>query len=185
MDTVTGWLASARRAAGRATAVPLLVRGGVFVAMLVAFVLAAPVGSLTGRPFGLLAAVALLPAIGPRRLWTTAAVLLAVGVWLVTTTAYDQPIAPWRLLGLAGALYLAHSLATLAALLPYDAVVDPAVPLRWLGRAAAVALVGAVLGLVLLAVAGVGVPVGLPATLAGLAVAAGLAALLGWLVRRP
>ena len=37
----------------------------------------------------------------------------------------------WRLLGLAAPLYLAHSLAALAAVLPYDAVVAPEVLARW------------------------------------------------------
>ncbi|ASW53677.1 hypothetical protein [Plantactinospora sp. KBS50] len=178
-------LRSAWHAAGRITGTPLLVRAGVFLSMLLALALAVPAEFLAARQFGLMAALALLPAIGPRRTWTTVVTLVAVGAWLFFSTASDLPIEPWRLLGLAGALYLAHALSGLAALLPYDAVVDPSVPARWFGRAAAVVLVGAVAGLGLLAVAGLPVPRGgLLATVAGAAVAAGLAALLRWLVHR-
>jgi hypothetical protein len=48
------------------------------------------------------------------------------------------------------ALFLAHSSATLAAVIPADAVVSPEVFLRWYGRAFIVVLASAVLALILI-----------------------------------
>jgi len=104
---------------------------------------------------------------------------------VLSTAESGERIELWRLLGLAAFLYLAHSLAALAAALPYDAVVAPEVLFRWIARALAVVLAAAALGVVLVAVAGLG---GgrtlLAAALGGLVVAVGLAGLLGWLARR-
>lgn len=185
VEAVTERARAARSAVGRVSAAPLLVRGGVFVTVLAGLLLAYPVQVLTGRPLAALAVVALLPAVGPRRVWSTFAALVTVGGWLLATEGYDRPIALWRLLAVAVALYLAHSLAALAALLPYDAVVDPELLVRWLTRAGAVLLASAVLGVVLMWLAGLGGDRGfLAATVAGLLVAVALSALLGWLIRR-
>jgi hypothetical protein len=104
---------------------------------------------------------------------------------VLSTSGYGEPIALWRLLGLAAFLYLTHSLCALAAMLPYDAVVGPEVLARWVSRAVAVVLVSAVFGIVLLAVPGTGGRGDLlVAVLAGLAAAVGASALLAWLLRR-
>ncbi|WP_229399731.1 hypothetical protein [Micromonospora okii] len=185
VEAVTERARAARSAVHRVSAVPLLVRGGVFVTVLAGLLLAYPAQVLTGRPLAALAVVALLPSLGPGRVWSTFAALVTVGGWLLATEGYDRPIALWRLLAVAAALYLAHSLAALAALLPYDAVVDPELVVRWLTRAGAVLLASAVLGVLLMLVATVGGDRGfLAATIAGLLVAVALSALLGWLFRR-
>jgi hypothetical protein len=69
--------------------------------------------------------------------------------------------------------------------LPYDAVVDPDLVVRWLTRAGAVLLASSVLGILLVQVGEFGTAGGFQAvTVAGLLVAVGVSALLGWLLRR-
>jgi hypothetical protein len=172
-------------AIGRVTATPLLVRAGVFGCALLSLVLAYPVRALDARAAGLLAIVALVPAVAPRRSWPTVVILVAVAGWLVATGWYGQRIELWRLFGLAACLYLTHSLAALAALLPYHAVVASEAVARWVVRALGVVLAAAVLAVPLLAVAGRwGDRSLVVALLGGLAVAVLVVALLGWLLRR-
>ncbi|MGN9774248.1 hypothetical protein ACTMS0_00490 [Micromonospora sp. H33] len=186
MDTVVGRIRGARTAVARVGPVPLLVRAGIFLSALLGLVLAYPSEVLLGRPLAALLLVALLPALSPRRVWPTLAALVTVAGWLVATDGYGRPIALWRLLAVAALLYLTHTLCALAAVLPYDAVVDPDLVVRWLLRAGAVVLGAAVLGVLLVELAGTGGESGLQAaTVAGLAVAAAVTALLGWLLRRP
>ena len=169
----------------RATPVPLGVRCGLFLAGLVAVVLAYPVWVLIARPGFLLLILPVLAALRPRGRLPSAVVLAAVVGWLVATTVGGEPPALWRLLALSAALYLVHSLAALAAVLPYDAVVARDVVARWVGRALAVLLGSAVLTIVALSAAGrTGDRTALAAALVGLAVAAGLPGLLAWLWRR-
>ena len=165
---------------------PLLVRAGVGVAGLTALLVAAPAPML-GTAYGLLGAVVLAagPAVAPDGRWPTALVLAAVAGWLAATTWWAEPVVAWRVLALSAALYLLHTLAALAAGLPYDAVVAPDVVVGWLARALAVVVVASLLaGAVLIGLARVGAG-GYPvATVAGLAVAAGLAATLSAAARR-
>ncbi|MDM4722523.1 hypothetical protein QTQ03_24100 [Micromonospora sp. WMMA1363] len=186
MDTVIGRIRAIRSAAARVGPVPLLVRAGIFLTALLGLVLAYPSEVLLGRPLVALLLVALLPALSPRRIWPSFAVLVAAAGWLVATDGYGRPIALWRLLAVATLLYLTHTLCALAAVLPYDAVVDPGLVLRWLLRAGAVILGAAVLGVLLVELSGAGGAPGIQAaTVAGLVVAAAVTALLGWLLRRP
>ncbi|WP_410809773.1 hypothetical protein [Micromonospora sp. 067-2] len=185
MNAVVERVRAAQYALARVSAAPLLVRAGIFGVVLAGFALAFPAEVLTGRPLLFMAVAALLPAVGPRRLWPTFAALVTVGGWLLATDGYGRPVALWRLLALAALLYLAHTLCALAALLPYDGVVDPELVTRWLLRAGAVLLGTAVLGVVLLQIAGLGGETGHQwVTVLGLLVAVGTAALLGWLLRR-
>jgi hypothetical protein len=176
----------ARRMVARATAAPLLVRGTVFASGLVALLLAYPVEMVTGAPAGLLFAVAVLPALRPRGMLVTTVVFAAVLGWLIATTLYAEQVTVWRLAALAGVLYLLHTTAALASVLPYDTVVAPSVLLGWLLRAAVVVMLTAAFAVaVLLGV----LPVGgnrsfLLAPIVGLAVMAALALLLAYLRRR-
>ncbi|RQX18059.1 hypothetical protein DDE19_09125 [Micromonospora ureilytica] len=185
MNAVVERVRAAQYAAARISAAPLLVRATIFVVVFAGFALAFPAEVLSGRPILFLAVAALLPAFGPRRVWATFTALVTVGGWLLATDGYGRPVALWRLLAVAALLYLGHTLCALAALLPYDAVVDPELITRWLLRSGAVLLGAAVLGVVLLQAAGTGGGAGHQwVTVLGLLVAVGTAALLGWLLRR-
>jgi hypothetical protein len=142
-------------------------------------------------------ALAALPAVWPRGPWTTVLVLAAAAAWLASTGLGNLPdrtmpadLPAGRLLVLAAALYLVHSLAALAAALPYDAVVIPDVASRWLLRTAGVILVSALLAAALLAgltrlVDAAGGRAHLAATLVGLAVAVALVLVLSHHHRSP
>ncbi len=175
-----------RTVATRATLTPLLLRCGVFLCALAAFTVAYPAPVLASRVTGVLLLVAALPALWPRGWGATLVAVGAVGGWILDTTWYEQPVALWRLLALAGLLYLVHTLAALAAVLPYDAVVATEVVAHWLARAFAVVLGSAVLAVTVLALTGAaGGGAFLAASLLGLVVAVGVAGLLAWLPRRP
>ncbi|MER7458306.1 hypothetical protein [Micromonospora sp. NPDC126480] len=184
MNEVVERVRVATRAAARVSLTPLLVRAAIFLSTLVGLLLAYPAEVLREQPL-VVPLVALLPAVGPRRVWPTFAVLVTVGGWLLAIDGYGRPVALWRLLAVASAVYLTHTLCALAAVLPYDAVVDPDLVVRWLLRAVTVLLATAVLGVLLVELAGAGEGRGFQvATLAGLAVAVAVTALLGWLLRR-
>ena len=184
MNAVVERVRAVRYAAARVSLTPLLVRAAIFFSTLVGLLLAYPSEVLRERAL-VVPLVALLPAVGPRRIWPTFAVLVTVGGWLLAIDGYGRPVALWRLLAVAAALYLTHTLCALAAVLSYDAVVDPDLIVRWLLRAVAVLLGAAVLGVLLVELAGVGGGGGFrAATVAGLAVAVAVTALLGWLLRR-
>jgi hypothetical protein len=185
MNAVLERVRAAQYAVGRISLAPLLVRAAIFVIVFAGFVLAFPAEVLSGRSILFLTVAALLPAVGPRRIWATFAALVTVGGWLLATDGYGRPVALWRLLAIAALLYLGHTLCALAALLPYDAVVDPELITRWLVRSAAVLLGAAVLGVLLLQAAGTGGAAGHQwVTVLGLVVAVATSALLGWLLRR-
>jgi hypothetical protein len=169
----------------RATPGPLLVRVGVFAAALAGITVAFPPEVLAGYFLGLLVVLAALAAALPRSPWVTVTALVTVVGWLASTVWYDEPVALWRLIALASFLYLTHSLAALAALLPYDAVVPVGVVGHWLSRALAVVLGSAVLAILVLTAADrAGDRAFLAAALGGLAVALALTALLTRLLRR-
>src|SRR5262245_11621294 len=101
--------------ARRMTPGPALTRAAVLAAALVAQVVAGPAEIAFDRPVLILVVVALMPALLPRGGWPTVAILTAVVGWFLATTAYEQPVSYPRLVVLAGAIYLVHSLAALAA----------------------------------------------------------------------
>lgn len=121
----------------------------------------------------------------PRTRWTTIVILLAVTEWLVSTIGYGEPVTMVRIGVLAAGIYAMHSAAALAAVLPYDAIVAPGVLLRWLVRSVAV-----VVGSLAIALGGMAVlqqlrpaPT-LVAPVIGSLIAAALAGLLAWHLRR-
>ncbi|HWS38567.1 MAG TPA: hypothetical protein VN408_38240 [Actinoplanes sp.] len=171
---------------GRATAVPFIVRCGILVTGLLAFGVAWPVEMLSSPRFFLtVAVVALWPAVAPRGRGCTAAALLVVAGWLIDTTVYGSEVSLWRVLLLSTLLYLTHSLTALAAVLPYDAMVNFDVPGRWLVRSLAVVLISAVVIILALGLtADLGGDAFELATLIGLTAAATVTMVLARLTRR-
>lgn len=185
IDAFTGRLRKVQTAITRATLIPLLVRVGIFAAFLAALGFAVPPALFLGRTVAALVLVAAIPALVPRGPATTLLIVATVVAWVMVTAEAVQGIQLWRLLGLSATLYLAHTLAALAAVLPSDALVATEVLARWVARAAAVVLAAAVCGVLLVSVAGIGGDEALTlAALGGLVVAVTVAAMLGWLVKR-
>jgi hypothetical protein len=183
---VTDRLRRARRVASRATPIPVLVRCGTFLAGLCAALVAFPDTVLSGRFLLPIVLAVIWPAVAPRGRGPSAVALFVVAGWVLDTTYYAEPVVLWRVLALASLLYVAHSLAALAAVLPYDALVDLDVPVRWFARAAFVLLGSAVLTVAVLTVVGeTGGGVSLVATVVGLGLAVATAVLLTRLLRRP
>nr|BFE76463.1 hypothetical protein GCM10020092_097640 [Actinoplanes digitatis] len=89
------------------------------------------------------------------------------------------------MLSIATLLYLGHTLAALAAVLPYDAVVNVDVVASWLGRALVVILISAMLTVIALGLtAELAGGAFVIATLVGLGAAVGLTLLLARMLRR-
>jgi hypothetical protein len=185
IDLVARKIAGAKTVLTRATVLPFLVRCGIALCGLVAMSVAWPPEVLASQFFAPLALVAIYPAVAPRGRGATLAAVVVVGGWLVDTVMQDAPVALWRVLTIATALYLGHSLTALAAVLPYDAVVNADVVGVWLARALVVVLVSAVLTVAILGLtADLAGGAFLAATLVGLAGAAGATVLIARLVRR-
>lgn len=163
----------------------MLVRGALYLAGVIAQVVAWPVDVVFARTGLLFLIVALLPVIAPRSRLVTITILTAVVGWLAATTAWGEPLSSWRLVLLAASLYGVHTLAALAAVLPFDAIVSSTVLARWLLRAGlVVALTVVVAMFTLLVPEYLGDRRYLLASLAGLALMVGLAGYLAALLRR-
>jgi hypothetical protein len=186
LDSITTRIERTRTAVARATALPLLVRGGIALAFVLAMLVAWPSGLTTGRYVILLGLAGVYPAIAPRGRGVTVTVLIVVAGWVLDTTYFDARVALWRVLSIATLLYLGHTLAALAAVLPYDGIVNVDVVGGWLGRALLVVLISAVLTVITLGLtAELAGGAFLIATLVGLAAAVGVTLLLSRLLRRP
>ncbi|AGL14612.1 hypothetical protein [Actinoplanes sp. N902-109] len=183
---ISGRAARARRVVQRATILPLLVRTAIGLAFFLAMTVAWPASLVVSRWLALLAVVAIYPAVAPRGRGVTATVLVVVAGWILDTTWYDARIALWRVLAIATLTYAGHTLAALAAVLPYDAEVAVDVIGSWIGRAGLVVLGSALLTVIVLGLTSdLAGSAFLVATLAGLACAVGLTLLLARLLRRP
>ncbi|GAA0916100.1 hypothetical protein GCM10009557_88660 [Virgisporangium ochraceum] len=178
-------VARARRIVERATAWPFAVRLVVFAAAMIAQGFAYPPDTTFGSPALLILLLALLPALWPRSPAVTVFWLITVAGWIAATMLYDSQVTLTRLIGLSVALYVVHSGAALAAVLPYDAVVDQGVILRWLMRAALVVVVSVALSVgALYVVSGWPAEYYLAATILGLFPVIGLVWLIVWVARR-
>ncbi len=134
-------IARARRIVARATAWPFAVRLTIFAAAVVAQGFAYPPTAALGAPALLIVGLAALPALWPRSAAVTVFWLITVTGWVLATALYGSQTTLTRLVGLSACLYVVHSGAALAAVLPYDAVVEPVVVVRWGVRAVAVVAV--------------------------------------------
>jgi hypothetical protein len=178
------WVRRIRATVESAAPGPLLVRAGIFLTALGALLTAYPTDLVTSRLVLGLMVLAAAAAVAPRSWTVTAVALLAVGGWLYSTMGYEEPVTLPRVFGIAGLLYLTHSLAALGAALPLDAVVNPEVLTRWAGRAMLVVVGSAVPALAVVVIADAVRGAFLLASLLGLAAAVCLAGLLTYLLRR-
>lgn len=184
-ELVEWWVALVRRLrvmAARATFGPMLVRLAIWLAAFAALVLAYPVEVSLQRG-GVLSyvVVAALPMLAPRTRMVSIALFLAIFGWIMSTGFYGERITVLRLVGLGAALYLTHTSAALAAVLPYDTVVSPGVLGGWALRALGVLAVTALFALAAIRGASLfGGRTFLFASLAGVA----SVCVLGWLLAR-
>jgi hypothetical protein len=171
--------------ARRATLAPLLVRCGIFLSGLLALMVAFPTAVVASQFLVLLVIAAAVPALAPRGRAGTALVVVAVAGWILDTTYVNQPVVLDRVLTLATALYVGHSLTALAAVLPPDATVSLNVVTRWLARAAGVVLTSAVIIVIALSLTtDLAGRTFVLASLVGLAAAVGATALLTRLLHK-
>jgi hypothetical protein len=179
-------LDSLRERVARITPGTLLVRGAAFAFAASALLVAFPgeILLLPGVAVGLVICGA-VPALAPRTRITTVVLLLAVLGWIAATTTYAEPVTSARLVALACLLYLVHTTAALAAVLPYDTVVSPAVLVRWFARTVVVlALTAGFAVAAQLGLRAVGGSAYLVAAVAGVLLVAALSGLLA-LLRKP
>ncbi|MEV6965643.1 hypothetical protein AB0M47_11040 [Hamadaea sp. NPDC051192] len=147
---MNGYFERVLTAVSRITPATLLVRGAVFVLTTACLVMAIPSFLFGPRPILAAAVLALVVALAPGSRIVTVVLLLAAVGWGAAWLGRLDQISPLELVAFGSLLYLAHSSATLAALIPYDAVVTPEVLVRWFVRALAVVAASAVISLALL-----------------------------------
>lgn len=183
--SLTAVVAAVSNVTSRATGTPFLVRCGVGLSGLLAMIVAWPVSLVGSRYFIPLTLLAVYPAVAPRGRGATFSAMAVVAGWIVDTAGYGERVALWRVLSIATLLYLGHTLTALAAVLPYDAVVNLDVVGGWLLRAAIVVLVSAVLTVVALGLsADLAGSAFLVATIVGIAGAIGATVLIARLLQR-
>jgi hypothetical protein len=170
----------------RITPATYLLRGLAFVFTLVAALYAIPAVVFQPRLIALAAVGALLVAALPGTRIVTAVLAAAVFGWVLGWMGHLQDLTPAQVIIFGSALFLAHSSATLAAVVPADAVVSPEVLFRWYGRAFAIVAASAVLALILILGASLiaGFNGTFVASLVGLAAAVALVIALVRLIRR-
>lgn len=181
-------VATGLRNARRITPGPLLVRGMILVAGALALGMALPAELFVPAAMLGAALAALVPALAPGSWAVTGFELVAVGMWIARTGYAGSTVGWLPVVGFAAALYVHHAAAALAAAVPLDAVVLPAVLVRWFARTGLVLAAAGVLAAALLAVAGRLPTAGsLLAPLVGLVCAVTIGALLAFLMhgRRP
>ena len=134
----------------RVTPGVLLCRGLAFGFTLTALVMAIPSWALGPRSVGLAGLAAVLVAVLPDTRVVALVLLGAVAGWSVGLLGATESLTLWRLIGFAAALYLAHSAAALAAIVPHDAMLSPEVLVRWYAKSLGIIGLTAVIALVLL-----------------------------------
>lgn len=170
----------------RTTPAVVLLRLLLFGALLVAATIVLPGDLSLPRRAALMVVPAAAAALFPRSRAVGFVLLAIVVTWLFDTIAYDN-LAPTtgRVLTLATSLYVAHATAAIAAVLPHDCAVAPIALGQWAVRTLLVIAVSLAIGLVGVVLVGQ-----LPTVqssigpIVGSLVAAGIAGLLAWLLRR-
>jgi hypothetical protein len=128
----------------------MAVRILLLVTTIAALALASPSELLLGRAAPVVLCGAVLVALAPRTRIVSVVLVTAASGWLLSTIIFDDRVSAWRLVALAAAMYLVHTLAALAAVLPYDAVIPQGVLASWLVRASLIIALSASLGILAL-----------------------------------
>jgi hypothetical protein len=124
--------------AARTAPGPAAVRAVVFFAAAAGMWIAAPTALVSFRLLLPIVVAAALPALIPNGRVVGVTMAFIVGLWVTATLGFGEPASALRTFMAACALYVTHSAAALAAMLPYDAIVDNQVIIRWAGRSALV-----------------------------------------------
>jgi hypothetical protein len=165
--------------AARTAPGPAAVRVVVFLAAAAGMWIAAPTAFVSLRLLLPIAVAAALPALVPSGRVVGVTMAFIIGLWVTATLAFGEPATPGRTFMAACALYLTHSAAALAAALPYDAIVDNQVIVRWAARAAMVIIASGVITALIVLLAPLLTPTtSVLALIAGFAVSLALVALL-------
>ena len=90
LDGLVARIERGRRAAGRATLLPFLVRGGIALSLVLAMSVGWPAQVAASRYMVLLFVVAIYPALAPRGRGATIAILVVVAGWVLDTTWFDD-----------------------------------------------------------------------------------------------
>ena len=158
-----------------------LLRMLVAIPLLVASALALPLSTVLSQTFVLFIALAVVAALLPRTHAIGIALVAVGGTW--AAVVQDRPL--WKVLVMAAALYVAHASATLAAVLPYDCAIAPSALRRWALRTGTVVLLSLGLGAAGLVLTGeIEIPRGIIGPIVGSFVAAAIAGLFAWQLRR-
>jgi hypothetical protein len=158
---------------------PAAVRAVVFLAAAAGMWIAAPTPFVSLRLLLPIVVAAALAALIPQGRVVGVTMAFIVGLWVTATLGFGEPASAGRTFMAACALYLTHSAAALAAALPYDAIVDNQVLIRWAGRTAMVIVAsGLITALVVLLAPLLTPTTSILALLAGFAVVLALVALL-------
>lgn len=165
----------------RLTAAPLFVRAVVFVCAAVALWAAVPSSMTSPRIAMPVVFLAALPAVFPNGGAVTGVMLTVAFGWMFGALVLGDSVSVAGTFVTAAALYLMHSFAALAAMLPHDAIVDTAVLLRWAARAGLVLAASAAVTAIVVTLAQT-----LPPTASTVALLAGFGVVGGtvWLLSR-
>lgn len=138
----------------QATAGPIVLRATLVVSALAGFGVTWPIRDLFTTVLVLPIVLALGVGMAPRSFTPTATIIAMVLGYLVNIAGGASPDA-WRPITAAGLIYIVHTGAAFAAVLPFNTVATPGLYLPFVLRTAAVIAINVVIGFAILAVPGV------------------------------
>ena len=170
----------------RLTPAPLFVRAVVFLSAAIALWAALPGTAQGPRVVVPIVLFAALPAVFPDSRAVSAVMVTVAFGWMFGALVLNGSVTVIGTFTAAAALYLLHSFAALAAMLPYDAIVDTAVLLRWAARSGIVLAGSAAVTAIVVTLARIMTPTtSVAAILAGFCVVGGTVWLLARNARQP
>jgi len=135
----------------QATPGPVALRAAIAVAALVGFGVSWPVRDLTTNAVIVAAVLAVFAGLAPRSLMPTAAITAIVAGYLYNVHT-GAPLVVWRIIAIAAMIYVVHTGAAFAAVLPFNAVATRGLFLAYVLRTATVIGITVVVGVGILAV---------------------------------